>query len=146
MAHFHTSGQCLIQEREPPFTHRAGVYKLVIYHFYMEKTIKITAWFSKLAWELPHVRISGKEKSLHSGADDNRDNAPGCLPRPLRLEDEVTQQRSERRDVVLVTHCLFICVQALFCVLILVWFFLIVNDTFWCYHKLSVLDKLLLIL
>lgn len=69
------------------------------------------------------MRISGKEKSPHSGADDNRENAPGCLPRPLRLEDEVTQQRSEQREAVSVTHCLFICVQALFCVLILVWFF-----------------------
>lgn len=112
----------------------------------MERTIKITVWFSKLAWELPHVRTSGKEESPHSGANDNRDNAPGCLPRPLRLEDEVTQQRSEQRGAVSVTQCLFICMQALFCVLILVWFFLIANDTFWCYHKLSVLDKLLLIL
>lgn len=60
LAHFHTSGQCLIQEREPPSTHRAGVYKLVIYHFYMERTIKITVCFSKLAREPPHLWTSGR--------------------------------------------------------------------------------------
>lgn len=60
------------------------------------------------------MRTSEKDDSPHFGADDNRANAPGCLPRPLRLEDEVTHKRSGQRETVSVTHCLFICVQELF--------------------------------
>ena len=97
--------ECLvIQEKELPSTHRGrGLQhgRLVIYHFYMVRTLKITMWFSKLAWELLHVWTSWNDDSPHAGADDRKANAHRWLSGTHNLEDEtkITKVRTERNSL-----------------------------------------------